>query len=423
MYKSRYNYIILPFFTLFLFFADHLVGRSIFGYLGISILLIMVMLLDVNELFYAYALLIPNTYIMKFVGNSTALVGYWMILITLKSLFCAHGKRFSQSRLICLMLHLLCVGITIIYTGNVSILSSVVRLISFAVLTNYLAKDKSISQKKLVEMYVWGNCLNIILNLIYNFSKGINSFNGYFAGIGNDRNYFAITLVFAISILLAYIYKQKNFNLFQLIQLLILLIGGILSGSRTFVIILFVNIVLFILTISRISLVKKIVVVAVLGILILICYKVFEKNILVLYLRFQDENVLGANGRIDAWKYYLDEAFSSLPNAMFGSGGSIKDVMSGDMESVEHNTFVQMLYTIGLLGSITLFMVFYDIYRAFRKTGTSYKVNIALFFPLISILLGYSTVNGLYSDNLMFALVLSFILISLPPRESLVEKK
>lgn len=122
--------------------------------------------------------------------------------------------------------------------------------------------------------------------------------------------------------------------------------------------------------------------------------------------RFSSDNVSGGNDRFESWEVHLKKVTENMSSFLLGCGSSI---VNSVYYQVEHNTLVQGLYTIGSLGLSTLL----GVYATIIKHGLrGRKLNFSV-ITLGSIVVGYCTVNGLYSDNLTFAITLSLVVYQL----------
>ncbi|MBR2491337.1 MAG: O-antigen ligase family protein [Ruminiclostridium sp.] len=402
-----------------LFFVSHCFQLRPFSYAGIAVMLASLLFCNTNQLVSVYAFLLPNIYLIKIPGNGAALVGYWMVLIALSAVLLRHQRTVYGGVFICLLIHLICILLSTFITGNTDFYSSLVRLFSMSFLAMCLISSKDFSYEDLAEPFVHGCVVSVILSFAYNALLDGNIFGGYFSAINNDRNYFAVVTAFAIAVLLAYMYKHRQISILFSIELLILLASGILSNSRTFVILLSFSILLSVAIIAHLRGRKKILFIFAIIAIVLLSWLLLSDSIALQLSRFNKDDIYTANGRFTVWKYYLDAVFSSGVTALFGCGNSLDQIALTHITVVEHNTIVQALFTLGILGSASLVFVFFELYRLFSKIRRTESINPILFLPLLCILAGYCTINGLYSDTLMFSVILGFSIICLPNKGNL----
>ena len=406
-------YLLLPILILLVFLIQHTFKIGLLGIAGICLLFGSVFLLNVDHFIYAFAILLPNTYIIKLLGFNAALTGYWLMLITLRLLLTNHRSfRLQKNLILHLSLHVICLALSVFFTQNTEIVLPLLRFICLILLTNHLISSRLIHLDKLIQNFILGNVLNVLCGVFYYVLNGLNLFSGHFSGIGNDRNYFAITLAFSVNLLLVYLRTKKKVPFSFVIQLLLLYGGIFLSGSRTA---LLISLPAFLILLSIFArgarfTVRKFLIVLILLIGSVAAYSLLSESISHLFERFTKDSYSGGNGRFEAWFFYLAHGFSSLASFLFGYGDSEVLVKSGAIPVVEHNVFLQTFFTIGILGAITLFIVYKDLFRLFvpRRSRTGFLSYV----PMFSIVIGYCTINGLYSDNLTFCFILSCAVLS-----------
>ncbi len=400
--------------ALFMFFLAYHFQFAPLSFVGLAILVCMIPFFDAFELFVSFAFLLPNTYLVKIVGSNAALLGYWLLLFLVVYYLRMRSFAFDKKLVWMVLVHLACVVISIFLTGNTSIVSSIIRFMAFLLIINVMKDMDCVPYGKLVKAFINGCIWAIVLSLIYNTLHGIDSFAGGFRSLGNDRNYFAITVAFALTAYVVYMYNEQKAEVVDFIKIFVLFIAGILSSSRTFIIISLMFVIAVILMSSRLTKTKKVMTIAILAVLLTIGLFFFGDQIQLVLDRFEDESVSGGNGRFEAWNIYLGETFSSIKTALFGVGDSTEYRLIFGLDAVEHNTAVQALFTIGIIGSLTLAGLIFLMYRSYASTRKYMQKRIVHFLPLACICVGYLTINGLYSSNLLLSIVVSFVLMCSP---------
>lgn len=406
--------------ALLIFFLAYHFKFAPLSLVGLGILVCMIPFFDAYELFVSFAFLLPNTYLVKIIGSNAALLGYWLLLFLIVYYLRMKTVAFDKKLVWVVIAHLASVMISIFLTGNTSIVSAIIRFIAFLLILNVLKNMDCVPYGELVKAFVNGCIWAVALSLVYNVLHGINSFAGGFRSLGNDRNYFAITIAFALTAYVVYMYNERKAEVVDFIKIFILYIAGILSSSRTFIIISLMSVFAIILMSNRLSKTRKFMTIAILMVLVVAGLIFFGDQIQLVLDRFGDDNMAGGNGRFEAWNVYLGQAFSSLRTALFGFGDSTEYRLIFGLDAVEHNTAVQALFTIGIIGTLTLGILIFFMYRSYADTRKYRKKTIIHFLPLASICIGYLTVNGLYSSNLLLAIVLSFVLMCSPESENYV---
>ncbi len=404
--------------ALFMFFLAYHFQFAPLSFVGLAILVCMIPFFDAFELFVSFAFLLPNTYLVKIVGSNAALLGYWLLLFLVVYYLRMRSFAFDKKLVWMVLVHLICVLISILLTGNTSIVSSIIRFMAFLLIINVMKDMDLVPYEKLIKAFVSGCIWAIVLSLIYNTLHGINSFSGGFRSLGNDRNYFAITLAFALTAYVVYMYNEQKVEVMDFIKIFVMFVAGILSSSRTFIIISLMFVFAVIIMSNRLTKTKKIMTITILAVLVVAGLIFFGDQIQLVLDRLEDDNFTGGNGRFEAWSVYLGQTFSSLKTALFGYGDSTEYRLIFGLDAVEHNTAVQALFTIGIMGTLTLLVLIFLMYRSYAATRQYRKKAMIHFLPLASICVGYLTINGLYSSNLLLSMVLSFVLMCSPASEN-----
>ncbi len=400
--------------TVLLFTIYNIFPNSVILVLGILLLLFALLLFQNLQFFYLLILLSPNIMTIKIIGKPNAIIGYFALLFCLK-LIIQYGLFFQKKVFAKLIVGNLFLFISILLNSEDK--GFVIRIISFVVILTIIYRESEIDKISLMRTYIFGCVIDVICSLIYKTAKGINVFTQSFSGINDDRNYFAITGVIALALLTFLISYTKKLGVFEAISLIALSIGGILSNSRTFIILFAVVIIIFAFEFFSNPSVGIFLIIVV--IVILIGQNSFLANIFGsfdnLINRFNEDNAEGGNGRFEAWNVYLNYLFSSIRNILLGCGSSTKYATTNALgiSEVEHNTIVQLLFSVGIIGTIgyiTMFSSIVDIIKNNEKMNCS----IIKLIPLIVLIIGYCTINGAFSDRFIYSLYMCICVFTFP---------
>ncbi len=402
--------------VLLLFFIAYNFGITLLSVAAFGVMIAMMLLFEVLDVFAAFAFLLPNTHLIKIPGMNAALVGYWLMFSVFLYMFRSKRITFDKKLLTSIVVHVIFAAASVIVTEDTTIVTSIVRFMTFVVVMQILERTENFHYDVLVKYFVNGCLFSIFLSLAYNLIHGLDSFSGGFKSIGNDRNYFAVTVAFAICAFIIYMAREQKFTFVNMLKICVLYLAGILSASRTFIIISLISVVALILLSRKMSTTKKTILIIIFSAFVGICYVIFKDSFELVMTRFEDESLGTGNGRFDAWKTYLGETFSSVKTALFGFGNSDEYRLKLGIKYVEHNTIVQSLFSIGICGTVSLLVLLFNMYRSYSHSRKPSKKKFVTFLPLICIVVGYFSINGLYSSNLMFGIVLSYVLIC--PSES-----
>ena len=119
--------------------------------------------------------------------------------------------------------------------------------------------------------------------------------------------------------------------------------------------------------------------------------------------------------------------FSSGIRIVFGNGSAIKYqdiILWNGVFQAEHNTLIQSISTVGLMGTVSLFMLYISMYKTIVSKNK--KSSLVVWMPFGAGLLNYMSISALYSDQFNIFILISFIAINVFSKEKnglLLDKK
>ncbi len=395
--------------ALLVFFVYKLCNIALIFYFGLCLLIFYIATFSFKELLLIASLLSPNVMMIKVGdGRGPAFFGYFLLLIGLKY-FATRGFKYNAI----FVYNILIVLVNTLLTCETGLILPLVRTIVFTGFIfsayNELLNESIDIKGEILKFYVYGVAFAVVSGMIYRIINGIDLYQGSFAAIGADRNYFSALIAVALCITLFLINYSPKGTIHLTIMFFIMLFGGLLSASRTFFIALILIGILATIFFLNVKNLNKFFVAVV--IIVILCF-IFkdELNVMIQNIidRFNEDDVEGGNGRYELWAQYLGLAFSTVPRFLFGSGFSSSYISEGIFDAAEHNTFVQSIFSVGLLGTIGLLLLYKVL---FKTICTGDKKKWYYFIPLITQLLTYFMVSGLYSDDFNFSLLMAFLVI------------
>lgn len=391
----------------FLFFFFNMIGVSALFYIGLAGLLVSMLALSEKELFLLISFLMPNLFMFKQIGSESAILGYFFVLISIKTVI-MNFQRTVRINLF-FIVHIAFTLLTCTIYADQNLLIGLVRFVFNFSLFSYCAslfsRDREI--KQVVKMYFAGIIIAVLMGIVFHSANG-DLYNGLFAGVNSGRNYFGAVITPAITIIILYfLEKRVSFSetILYGLTMILCMISIVLSGSRTSVLSLAIPILLCLFCLIRSlwkfnkKLLPLIILLAVFGIVVYVNY---QDALLNLLARFSEDDVKTGNNRFDLWEYYIKQTLRSPISFMLGSGSI------NDNKLVEHNTVVQCIYQLGVIGFISFLGI---ILKAFRKITKGYKLSIITIFPLLSVIIPYCGINGLYADQLSYLIVLCALIM------------
>lgn len=187
-----------------------------------------------------------------------------------------------------------------------------------------------------------------------------------FSALYQDPNYFSISVIFAIYIMLILILYKRIKPLYGATVILPLVIFGAMSYSKMFYIAILIPVAMFSfykLNNSKYIGVSFIAIPVILAILFAVIRNTeYYSGIMG---RFQKEDV--SNGRIELIQLYLSAIIGSLKTLIMGAGIGARNVGSHG----SHNTYIELLYHFGVIGGTGYIVLLRNAFR----TGVPFKVR------------------------------------------------
>lgn len=300
---------------------------------------------------------------------------------------------------------------TIIRVGNVNSehLKIAIKLFVFIIIVT--SKDE-INLDSIAKSYILGVILNFILSMLFSYNDSIQSYlimyDSRFAGFSSNPN--VLSMCCSTSLLcLLFLNSKKNFNNLSLFSVsLIVIIIGLLTYSKTFL----VSVVVFLLfmlykLIGKFYKYRYPIFVLIFS-AVFLCCSVFRTYLDKIIQRFTNRNGLYNNlfdvlftGRGAIWKDYLKIWLSTPVNILFGCGIDFEIY-----NKYCHSTFISIITRYGILG-IMLLIVY--TFLLFRCTRTRKKINSTQLIALIITTIMAMTESIVYLTNI-HVLVILYIL-------------
>lgn len=376
-------------------------------YVGLAILFGVLFLLDNQQIMLLLCLIVPSVMMLKPTGSDLSLLSYYLLVVALKY-FMGNKDHVHPS----LLIHLFSVVITsLLYMQYSHILSATRAVVFFLLISsqfkNGLYKNNNYNAA-LIACYIIGIMANILGGIIYYHSKNLNIFNHLFAGVRNDRNYFSSILSIGIVLSIGLLSVNRKLIYVCLPCLLLNIYYGILSGSRTF----FLSLIFSVLMLYALGKNKRTISVAVCLVLVSIVVvlinwdKIYEPLLYTLG-RFSEDDVSTGSFRTTAWKFFIDLTCSSPIRFLFGNG--LSTLYLDQTQFVEHNTFIQVFSNFGILGSISLVLVYFSVYSQF--VNKNLRKPMYIYMPLLCTCFCHFFISALYAIQFDFSIFVSFLFI------------
>jgi hypothetical protein len=253
-----------------------------------------------------------------------------------------------------------------------------------------------------------GNLRDYIVLLDY-VKEDIIRFSGFFG----DPNYYSAQILVAITSLLVLILIGEKNHKPILGLLAVMLVGlGFLSASKMFLVILFI---ISILWLAAIFIIKgrfalRISILGLLGMvaMLVFVFGVFDESIRIYEARFENSNSVSeiTTGRSDIAKNYIDYHINNRGYLILGQGLTNKYLPELD-DRAAHNTIIQTIYQLGVIGCLLLLAWTIRLFHLFRID----KLKPSPLTVIVALMLGvgyfgsWLFLDMLYLDDYFFTII------------------
>lgn len=407
-------------------------SQSLFIYLYIFVVTAIIIFQPVEESIILCFGLVNFTRLIILDPTTPRAAGFgWIftVFLILKSLYT--GVRISKDTFLLSLVFCIymCFGLQPGETGFFSDIKTIINYFFLMILASRFDKQNWL---KLFDFYVAGHLLanllyypvsgspyfQLLLQEAYTDTSVINLFR--FTGLDQDANYFAANCSFIIAIALFFLSNEDKFPVSKLkirIVLLVYTLLGALSFSKTF----FISIALLLFLYSVSNLLNNLLNVLKIILFLVISFCVIEfltegaffdiiEN--VIFARFVDTNTdlnHFTTGRVNIWLNYIESWSSSFLNILFGLGMANK--MLPQLGKVQHQTFLEILYQFGIIGTILFFTYINSLFKYIKSGNVNKNVSLK-YVGFASVFIFSLALNQFTVDHLVYQLLMSSILLS-----------
>ena len=238
-----------------------------------------------------------------------------------------------------------------------------------------------------------------------------NVFQRYF-GLTYDPNFFTVVNCVLIAIIL---FTTKRFTVKELIQLLFLSVTGIMTFSKSYLLLIAFIIGVYVFKRSRHVGRNTVIFFGVIVTFILIENIMQVDLISVVTGRFKTFSESGdlTTGRLELWKDYLIYIFKSPYILFFGEGFN---AVALNVKAA-HNSYIDFVYRFGIIGSVLWLIYFVMSYRTVYKKQQG-RNDLATNMPLLICLIGFMFLSAFSFQQLWCCFCLSFFSMFIPEEET-----
>lgn len=381
--------------------------------LGFYLIATMEMLFGkIDEAALLLLMVAPFSYAMVIAGKEYSfLLGLFFIIS-----FLLKKRKVPKKIFILLILYIVYMFVTMDFDKHMSVTNIPIRTVQAALILFVPLALKNISLKTVSKFVgisfllssvlgLYNNKLTKLTQLIHSDAFWYESGTTYlevdrFAGLTYDPNFYGLFAIILSSFFIIILFEEKNNLKERLVlwcSLVMLLIFGLYSMSKMFLI-LYVCMIVFALIFSNKIKQAFFVVLIIVGLYLYFDLSNVEVVNLIKYRLQNNDGTLNSytTGRINLWLVYIKEI--SNDSKMFIIGRGINNGVVGGRAA--HNTFLEVFSMFGLIGSIIFWSYIIQTFRYFNVS----KTKVLRKLPIILLVIGIFGLS-VYSFNQTWLLI------------------
>lgn len=362
-------------------FLNYALPNDLFMYvfLVVSVGLVLFSNLDSSTVFLLIFSPFAEILRFSFSGIYFYFIYYFAFLI---NYFFIKNKKTYSKLLIQYLLFIIFALATYNYSDYRRYVSSIIIVLSYFMLVPLVQNYK----KENYDRYVLAFVLSFILSSILGFLRpiipkldstlrfnqvwiGLDSYNR-FMGVSWDANIFALFCSLSIILILNTNLKTK----YKFLIALVVTYFGLLSFSKMFILLLLLIFLLYILLKLKMNIVKVSVFIMVVICSIYLIEIIFGGQIYqIIEARFNIDDISQlTSGRSDIQTMYLQEIFNNTKTFLIGASYGNENLNG----RAAHNTFIQIFYILGLIGTLIFGAFMISVNRLIAKQSNKFSLGI-----------------------------------------------
>ncbi len=306
-------------------------------------------------------------------------------------------------------------GYCLAFSGPEKIIVIITMVCGFTMLREVTESDEYDYQHVLYAFcfgIIISSCIGLMrdqLPIIQSFSKdalhkiGYEEYSERFVGLGANPNYYTMDITVAMSCLVTTICTKKMRPIYMIL-FAILAVFGLMSVSKSFLLVLAVMVALLLLDSMRkggTNFFKLSFVLIVAGALVL----TFAEEAVETYIFRLTKDSSGdlssvTTGRSDIWIMYIKAMLKDFKVLFFGAG------LEKILEHGTHNTYIEIVYAIGIIGLI--------LYGFVLKSSIAIKKfpkNLLYYIPILIISIRFMGIGMFTQDTLWYYMAIICLLL------------
>jgi len=411
-------------------FFDVLLSSEVFSYFVVFFVFLSLLFFNFNKNLKIVFFLLPSFYYFSTMGIPGNPLTYFLILLFFKYIFYGGHKYYDSLNLI-LTVMILIISILNSLLSNAYNLMELIRWSLLFVFTVLLMSEKDSSRNfaEFGKYFIIGFFISSIIGFIgfklggnlYDLTRTVDNQNiiNRFSGLSGDPNSYGMYALLVLTFLLQKLEVELNSKKTVLLWALVFILGflSIITVSRAFVVgFIFIIFMFFIFNLRKKTNAKMMFLLIsfmILGFLVGNYFGFFDNFIR--RFEYTTLNELSGGRNIIFMEYVKGFVNGGFWNYFFGSGvvghpdfyfHDIKDFNSTGYFSKAfgtHNTFLELLVSFGLLGSIPFVILLYRCVLTSELRNNN-RLRYFDFIPLLVVFIYFFSLQNLAKYNFYFIL-------------------
>lgn len=225
-----------------------------------------------------------------------------------------------------------------------------------------------------------------------------------FTGLWNDPNALTVMLVSACCLCFLAMRSRRMPVPEFLVSCIVLTLFGLMTMSKSCILLMAVFWAYIFLKRTQLKTSYKVAMLTLVAVVFVLIYDQMESLIMEILARFTEAEDVSdlTTGRTDLWSMYLEDM--TLSTWIFGNGLDCT-LPAG---RAAHNTILQIVYNVGIIGGILWFMVFYFLNRTINARQPGYP---RIYLPILMILVTMLFLDGFLLEY-YYLLIITMLIFS-----------
>ncbi len=412
-----------------------LTNSIVLAYVALLLMIICVLSVRTEQIFPVLLFLVPWGGVLKVAPGSNSFTSLIIPLVVIRVVLSQRRLKIDKTGIL-LVMALLCVTfLSNLIANNLPGTEALRFFISLLYVLILISNEEMVPQKQeTVYMFIIGLITAFFAGMILHDVPHMRSYfkdanvlgqaglTSRFTSLSFDPNYNALQISMGMASMIFVIALKPHYQIRDIVILFVLIGMGLFSISKMFLFILIT--VLFISAISYLGDEKgvaqktKLAILAVVMVVFIFSNDFFAEQINAYIYRLEGVTDFAglSTGRSTILLSYKEYLFQNPLTLLMGSGFR-SDAKLG---KVAHNTFVQSIFQVGIVGTVILMGYFLLCFRKI-KYG-KFKIRSVFLAPFVVLLIGTVSLDLLFYQEFIYYVFLACLLFGKPSTKKVADK-